>query len=169
MRVLALLLLALVAGAPGARAAESFGLQNEELLEVKATVVDVACELLKDCPARCGDGRRQLGLKTADGTLLLAAKNQVNFMGAVRDLLPFCGKEIDVDGLKTTNKGVPLYMIQRYRSSASAEWRNADQSIVDWAKANHVKPDGPEAENWMRSDPAVKAAVAKKGRLGVPE
>ena len=132
-------------------------------------MVDVACELTKDCPAQCGAGKRQLGIKTPDGKLLLAAKNAVNFMGSTRDLLPYCGKDIWVDGVTTNNYGTRLLMVQRYKATEKAEWRDANQSIIEWAKANNVKPDSEQAENWMRNDPTVKAAVAKKGRAGVPE
>jgi hypothetical protein len=155
---------------PVAVAAESFGLpSDEQLVTFKGTVVDVACEIAKDCPPKCGDGKRQLGLRTPDGKLFLAAKSNVDFMGSVGDLLPYCGRLLIVDGLTVSSGGTKLLMIQRYKLSDPAPWRSTNQSLIDWAKANHVAVDSEEAKAWMRNDPQVKAAVAKKGRLGVPE
>jgi len=157
----------LIAGS--SQAAEKLGVPNEEEVTTKGKVVDVSCELTRDCPAQCGAGRHQLGIKTAEGKLLLAAKSSDNFMGSVRDLLPYCGKEIWVDGVTTNNFGTKLLMVQRYKTSEKAEWRTSSQSIIEWAKAHNVKPDSDQAESWMRNDAKVKAAVAKKGRVGVPE
>jgi hypothetical protein len=151
------------------QAADKLGIPGEEEVTTQGKVVDVSCELTRDCPAQCGAGKHQLGVKTPEGKILLAAKNAVNFMGSTRDLLAFCGKDIWVDGVTTNNFGTKLLMVQRYKASEKAEWRDANQSIIEWAKANHVKPDSEQAENWMRNDRLVKAAVAKKGRAGVPE
>jgi hypothetical protein len=171
MRTLALILTAAGAliAAPAAFAAEKMNLPEEREYTGTATVVDVVCELTKNCPNQCGAGKRQLGLKTPDGKILMAAKNTVNFMGAVHDLLPYCGKQLEVDGITATQYGTTLFMLQRYRPNGKAEWREANQSLLDWAKANKVKPDSNEAEEWMRNDPLVKTAVAKRGKLGVPQ
>jgi hypothetical protein len=151
-------------------AAESLGLPNDEqLVTFKGTVVAIACEIAKDCPPKCGDGKRQLGLRTPDGKLLLAAKSTVDFMGSVRDLLPYCGRLLIVDGLTVSSGGTKLLMIQRYKLSDPAPWRPTNQSLIDWAKANQVAVDSEEAKSWMRNDKQVMTAVAKKGRLGVPE
>ncbi len=159
----------LVTAATATRAADSYGLPNEQLVTIRGKVVEIACEVTQNCAPRCGDGKRLLGIKTADGKLLLAAKNAADFMGSVRDLLPLCGRTITIDGLTTTNFGTTLLMVQRYKVTDAAPWRIANQSLVDWAKANNVAVDSEEAKAWMRNDPMVKAAIAKKGRLGVPE
>jgi hypothetical protein len=173
MRSLSMILTPLLAAATLAAAptvaAEKLGIAGEVEVTTKGKVVDVACELTRDCPAQCGAGRRQLGIKTDDGKLLLAAKNAVNFMGSSRELLPYCGEEIWVDGVTTTNFGTTLLMVQRYRISEKVQWRDATQSLLDWAKANKVNPDSPQAEEWMRNDPLVKKAVAKRGKTGVGE
>ncbi|MBI1779476.1 MAG: hypothetical protein HYR63_29440 [Proteobacteria bacterium] len=156
--------------APGpARAADSMGLAGEKEFTAKVRVVDVACEVTKDCPFQCGAGKRLLGLKSSDGKLLLAAKDTGPFTGAVRDLMPFCGKEIFVDGITVTNYGSTLFMLQRYRGDEKKPWIEANQTVIDWAKTHKVKLDGPEAAEWFRNDAMIKAAVAKKGKLGVPE
>ena len=74
-----------------------------------------------------------------------------------------------VDGLTTSDYGTTLLMIQRYRLSDAAPWRSTTQGLTDWAKANSVAVDSDAAKLWMRNDPAVQAAVAKRGKLGVPE
>ena len=70
--------------------------------EVKSTfsgkVVDIMCELTGDCPANCGDGKRNLGIvRDADNKLIMVLKNrQAAFNGATEDLLPYCNKTVDV-------------------------------------------------------------------------
>jgi hypothetical protein len=156
-------------GAAGASAAESYGLPNEQLVSFKGKVVDVACEVTTVCPPRCGDGKHLLGVRTFEGKLLLAAKSNVDFTGVIPDLLPSCGRMITVDGITTTNYGTTLLMVQRYKIADGAPWHDTNQSLVEWARANHVAVDSEEAKAWERNDSVVKAAVAKKGRLGVPE
>jgi hypothetical protein len=155
--------------AADASAAESYGLPNEQLVSFKGKVVDVACEITMVCPPRCGDGKHLLAVRTFEGKLFLAAKSNVDFMGVILDLLPSCGRMITVDGITTTNYGTTLLMVQRYKPADAAPWRDTNQSLVEWARANHVTVDSEEAKAWERNDSVVKAAVAKKGRLGVPE
>ncbi len=47
--------------------------------------------------ARCGGGQRQLGLVDAAGRLYPAAKGNTLFAGAVADLAPYCGREVEID------------------------------------------------------------------------
>src|SRR5262249_54092778 len=138
------LLAAAVLAAVPAAAAEQLGIADEAEITTKGKVVDVTCELTGNCPAECGAGRRELALKTGAGRLLLAAKNTVSLMGATRELLAYCGKEVWVDGVTTSNFGTTLLMVQRLKTSEKAEWRDANQSLADWAKANKVKPDSPQ-------------------------
>ncbi len=95
-----------------AQAASSWGLPGEEIVRFEAKVVDIVCELTGDCPAQCGGGKRQLGLLTDDGTLVLAFKNTVPFAGAADELIDFCGKRVTADGLFTTNRGHKLFVLQ---------------------------------------------------------
>ncbi|MBI3451345.1 MAG: hypothetical protein HY057_00605 [Rhodospirillales bacterium] len=155
--------------ARGALAAESWGLPEEKEVTFKAKVVDMLCELTGDCPASCGAGKHQLALKTADGKLVLPAKNVVPFAGTVNELIGFCGKEIFVDGLMTTSKGTTLFALQNFRTKESDPWTEASVFLADWAKANNVKPDSEKAEEWFRNDPHVQAIIAKQGKLGVKE
>jgi hypothetical protein len=155
--------------APGARAAEQLGTSQEQILTTKARVVDLACELTGSCPANCGDGKRQLGLLTPEGKLLVAAKGYAIFVGAVPDLLPHCGQTIWVDGLTTAQFGTTLFMVQRLKDNEADEWHDADQGLKDWSKAHKLAPDSDQAQEWYRHDETVAAEVAKRGKLGVPE
>lgn len=71
--------LALLAGP--AQAAKEWGIDGEEVAQFEAKAVDVLCELTGDCPAKCGDGKRQMGLLTDDGKLTLAAEEQYVLRG----------------------------------------------------------------------------------------
>lgn len=160
---------AILAGTAGARAADSLGIREEQVLQTKGTVVDLLCQVAHDCPPACGGGKRQLGILTADGKLLVAGKAAAIFFGATKDLLPYCGKEIETDGITTSGFGSTLYMVQRVRTSADAPWVATNQSMIDWAKAYNETFPSEELNTWFRRDKTVAAAVAKRGKLGVPE
>lgn len=154
-----LLPLLLVAGP--ARAADSWGLENETVVEIEATVVDVACTLNGDCPAACGGGKRQLGLLTADGKLRLAAKGATNFAGATVDLLPYCGKVIFADGLLIENPALTIFMVQNLRLNKNEPLKPARAFQEAWTKA-HGK-----ADEWYRADPNVKKIIDADGVYGI--
>ncbi len=148
------------------RAAESWGLPDEEKARFEATVVDALCELTGDCPQDCGAGQRQLGLLTDSGELILPLKNVVPFAGASGELLEFCGRRVVADGLFSTNRGVRVFALQFLREAPDGKWRRANRWLNQWAEANGVAPDGPEARTWFRNDPVVESAIERDGRLG---
>ncbi len=150
-------------------AAESWGLEGEKEAVIEGKVVDVLCELTKDCPQQCGAGKRQLGLKTAKNELVIVGKDTVAFGGATLDLLPFCGKDVVADGLFTGRFATKMYVIQSVKAKGAKDFTEANAFIGHWAKANKVKPDGDEADEWFRHDATVKKTLAKGGKLGVPE
>lgn len=148
--------------------AKEWGLSGEQKARFNARVVDLLCELTGDCPADCGDGRRQLGLLRSDQVLVLPLKNrQAAFTGAATDLLPFCGKDVEVDGVLVGDEDetpVKYYMVQTIREQGTAEWTKTDQWTRTWARNN------PEAEGkgpWFRRDPRVKAKISESGYLGL--
>lgn len=150
--------------------AKPWNLLGEEKATFSAKVVDTLCELTGDCPANCGDGRRQLGLLRADdGALIMPMKNrQAAFTGASNDLQPYCGKDVDVDGLLVGDEDytpVKYYMVQFIRETGAEKWKKASKWTKDWNKANPdlKKVKGP----WFRKDPRVKAEIAKDGYLGL--
>ena len=153
----------------GARAANSWGVTNEEIVRFDAKVVDILCELTGDCPADCGAGKRQLGLVDGQGKLILVAKNQTPFSGAAVELAPFCGKVVTADGLFTEHRDVRLFAIQFVREAPDGEWRGANRFVNDWAKRNNVSADSAQAKQWFRNDPNVKRAIERDGLLGLGE
>lgn len=143
------------------QAADSWGLQHETVTEIEARVVDIACVLKQDCPPNCGAGKRQLGLLTADGKLRLAAKGATNFAGAVRDLLPHCGKIVFADGLLIAAPELTIFMVQNLRLSKSDKLAPATAFETEWTEKNG------KVEEWYRADPRVKAVIEQDGVFGV--
>ena len=146
-----------------ALAAESWGLPEEKAASFDAKVVDMVCQLTGDCPAKCGAGKRQLGLLTNDGKLILVSKNADPFAGASADLAPYCGQKITADGLFTTSQGVTLFALQRLRPMGG-DWRDATGFSQSWAKDNQ---QAAQAGEWYLHDPKVKALIAEQGKLGL--
>lgn len=153
--------------AGGAQAANSWGLPSEEIARFEAKVVDVLCELNGDCPADGGAGRRQLGLLTDEGSLVLPVKNATPFSGTQVELLPFLGKRVVADGLFMTNHGYKLFALQFVREAPDGEWRGATRFLKAWAEENGLVADADETGQWFRHDPRVKALVEKDGKLGL--
>ncbi|MGL5114930.1 MAG: hypothetical protein ACRC7G_15075 [Beijerinckiaceae bacterium] len=152
----------LVVSAGSVLAADGIGGQNENIMVLQGTVVDVLCELTGRCsPAACASGQRQLGLKLGDGKLVLLAKGPEIFAGVQLDLAPHCGKNITVDGVMFENPKMLIYMVQGIKTDpAQAEFAVPDAFPKAWTAKN-----GP-AEEWFRADPAVKDLIARNGPLG---
>ena len=164
MTRLIIVFLILSAYASAASAAEEWGIEHEKIARFEAKVVDIACELTGDCPANCGNGRRQLGLLQGDGRLLLVAKNQDIFAGGASDLLPFCGKQIIADGLLIENPTMPLFALQFKRLAPDGKWSRANWFKRDWSKNN----PGLDADQWFRHDKVIKKTIAAGGVYGIP-
>ncbi|PWE33401.1 hypothetical protein DDZ14_05810 [Maritimibacter sp. 55A14] len=150
--------------------AKSWNLAAEQPARFEARVVDILCELTGDCPENCGDGRRQLGLeRSADGVLVYPNKNaQPAFTGAVVELLPYCGREVEVDGLMIDDPDLGarnIYLVQRIRE-AGGDWVKADRWTGEWAEAH---PDAPGKGPWFRRDPRIRAEIEAHGYLGLGE
>lgn len=150
--------------------AQNWNLTAQEKARFTARVVDVLCELTGDCPEKCGDGRRVLGLlREADGALVFPTKNgQALFTGPTTDLAPYCGKTVEVDGLLTGGEEVTagaakVYQVQRIRE-VGGEWSKANRWTKEWAKRN---PDAKGKGPWFRRDPRIAGEIAKDGYLGL--
>lgn len=148
--------------APAARAADAWGLDHEQPMEVTGKVVDLLCMLTGDCPADCGGGKRQLGILTADDRLLPVAKGTVLLANAVPDLLPMCGQTVHADGLLIASPDMTLYFPQYLKPSLDAAWVPTTAFQTQWTAAHGDAPD------WFRADPTVKAVIARDGILGIP-
>ena len=166
--IIAFAALALVVVAGPVRAAEKWGIEHEEVARFEAKVVDVLCELTGDCPANCGAGKRQLGLLQSDGKLVLPVKNQDIFAGASNDLLPFCGKQLIVDGLLIKDPVMTLFQIQFRRPAPDGEWRQANQFRRDWAAKLDLAWDSEAVDEWYNHDETIKDVIGKNGVFGIP-
>ena len=111
-RIAIIALAALLLGSISAEAADEWGIDHEQVARWDGKVVDLLCELSGDCPANCGDGKRQLGLILDDGRLIPVLKNFDPFAGAQADLKDFCGKRVTADGLFIDNPKMPMFALQ---------------------------------------------------------
>lgn len=172
LMTLALTALALPAGAQDfsqGSEAKTWNLYAEQPARFEAKVVDILCELTGDCPADCGGGVRQMGLlRNVDNVLVYPNKNaQAAFTGAAVELLPFCGRQVEVDGLLIEDpdlKATNIYLVQKIRAVGDAEWTAANRWTAEWAK-NH--PEAAGKGPWFRRDPRVKAEIAADGYTGI--
>lgn len=148
--------------------AQSWGLPGEQPARFTARVVDVLCTLTGDCPENCGGGRRQLGLlRAADDALILPAKNGEPFTGASVDLLPHCGRVIEVDGLMIEDEALGahnFYAVQKLRPEGADDWTAATGWIADWAERH---PEAAAKGQWFRNDPRINALIERDGYLGL--
>ncbi|MBG03937.1 MAG: hypothetical protein CMM59_07655 [Rhodospirillaceae bacterium] len=151
-------------GISTAQAADGWGIAGEKVVRWDAKVVDILCELSGDCPANCGDGKRQLGLLKDDGTLWPVVKNNDPFVGGVDDLIQFCGKKITADGLEIHNAKMNIFQLQFKRLAPDGKWSRANWFTKNWAKRNGAE----DGSGWIWEDKTVQELIAKDGVLGVP-
>ncbi|MEO1543801.1 MAG: hypothetical protein AAFR75_07265 [Pseudomonadota bacterium] len=153
----------------GSQAAE-LGLSGETKAMFSGKVVDLLCELSGDCPDNCGGGTRNLGIvRATDNKLIMVSKNsQFEFNGGVDDLLPYCNKDVDVDGLLLgDDPGVEakIYMAQFIRLKGADKWIKTTLWTDAWKKRN---PSVAEGEGpWFRRDPRVLKQIEKSGYFGL--
>ncbi len=165
-RVIVFAISVLLASGSVASAADSWGVAGEEEARFDATVVDVLCELTGDCPKSCGEGRRQLGLLTAENKLVLPTKNAANFSGATDDLIDFCGQNVTVDGIFTENYGVRVFAVQ-FVKPVGGKWQRTNRFLDKWAKNNGIDPTSNAKKSWFRKDPRINALIERDGFLGI--
>jgi len=149
--------------------AKTWNLYAEQPARFEATVVDIICEVAGDCTDNCGGGSRQLGLvRSVDGVLVFPNKNsQPAFTGATVELLPYCGQEVEVDGLLLEDDYVGatnIYLVQTIRALGEDEWVKANRWTKVWAENN---PDAAGKGPWFRRDPRVLAEIAEEGYFGL--
>ena len=154
----------LVTGVLSVKAASNWGIDYEKKTRVEAKVVDLLCEVTGNCVARCGGGKRQLGLLFDNGKLVPVVKNQEPFAGATNDLIKFCGKRIVADGLMISNPKMPLFALQFKRLAPDGKWSRANQFGKDWSKAHGGRKSG----QWFREDERIKKIINDQGIFGIP-
>ncbi|MGI9356309.1 MAG: hypothetical protein ACR2PF_14250 [Rhizobiaceae bacterium] len=177
MKTIAAILVAVALLISGASAADfskdskakEWGLQGEQKTLFSGKVVDVLCELAGDCADNCGSGNRYLGIvRDADNQLIYVLKNrQAAFNGATPDLLPYCNKQVDVDGVLIGDDDVvktKFYMVQLIREKGAQMWNKTTIWTKDWEKKN---PDAEGKGPWFRRDPRVAKQIAETGHFGL--
>jgi len=143
-------------------AAEPWGIPHEKAVVLKGRVVDALCHLKGVCTPDCGAGKRQLGVVQADGRFRLVAKGNVDFAAAVPDLIGFCGREVEVDGLLIENPAITLFFAQGVREAGStAPFTPTERFKTQWEARNGAAPE------WWRADPEANAIIAETGPLGI--
>ncbi len=160
--VVSALLLTACASGPGKIA--NWPITAAEQAALSGSVVDVLCELSGNCADNCGDGSRQLGIKTGDQGLILISKNLTNYTGAADELIGFCGRPVEINGLFTDHEGVRFFQVQNMREPGG-QWKKATQFNQAWAKRSG-KPVGL-AGKWYLNDGRVDEVLTKDGRLGI--
>ena len=149
--------------------AKEWNLYGEEKAKFSGKVVDILCELSGNCSNNCGDGKRHLGIvRSADNKLIAVLKNrQASFNGATEDLLPYCNKNVDVDGLMIGEDEFAasrFYMVQLIRVAGEEKWNKTTRWTKQWRKKN---PEAKGKGAWFRRDPRVKKQLAENGHFGL--
>ena len=149
--------------------AKEFGFEEEEKATFSGKIVDVTCELSGDCVENCGNGHRLMGIvRDADNKLILPLKNaQLAFNGPADDLVPYCNKQVDVDGVLIGDQeiyGAKFYMLQFIRESGAPKWNKAKLWTAAWKKRN---PEAAGKGPWFKRDPRVKKQIAATGYFGL--
>ncbi len=155
-------LLAACATPPGE--IDSWPVTNAQKNGFSGEVVDVLCELNGNCPDNCGEGTRQLAIKTESAGTVLVAKNLNNYSGASDELWPFCGEVIEINGLFTEHQGVRFFQVQNVREPGG-DWLKATRFAQAWAERSE-KPVSL-AGNWQDHDERVQEIIDRDGRLGL--
>lgn len=146
---------------------ESWPITGAEENQFSGTVVDVLCELNGSCANECGEGKRQLAVKSQDPTIgtVLVAKNLTNYSGAADELWQFCGQQVDVNGLFTDHKGVRFFQIQNVRATEGGQWQKATNYLNAWSE--RTGKSSQQAKNWQDHDERVLGIIKRDGRLGL--
>ncbi len=149
--------------------AKSWNLYAEVPARFTAIVSDPLCELAGDCADQCEAGARQLVLiREADDAMIFPLKNdQPAFTGAAAELAPFCGQQVEVDGLMIDDAeigAVNVYLVQKIRAVGDEEWTVANRWTKDWEQAN---PEAAGEGPWFRRDPRIKEQIDAEGYLGL--
>ncbi|ETX11675.1 hypothetical protein OCH239_20015 [Roseivivax halodurans JCM 10272] len=148
--------------------ASEWGLFGEAKARFEARVVDALCDLAGYCTAVCGAGRQMALIRIEDGVMVMPLKNaQPVFSGAAADLAPYCGAEVEVDGLLIENPEIGatnVFQVQRIRRLSETEWAETDRFTEIWSEENPgAAGEGP----WFRNDPRIAAEIETGGWLGI--
>lgn len=143
---------------------EPWPITNADGQTFTGEVVDILCEQLGNCVENCGEGSRQLALKTEQAGVVLVAKNLTNYSGAADELWPYCGQDLQVSGLFTAHQGIRFFQVQNLRLPGSP-WVKATRYNEAWVERSG-KPS-TLAKDWQYVDDRVKAVIERDGVLGL--
>lgn len=162
--VMAALCVGLTGCAAGPGGIDNWPVTNAEKNGFVGTVVDVQCELTGNCADNCGEGKRQLAVKTEEFGTVLAAKNLNFYSGAVDELWPFCAETVEVNGLFTEHQGVKFFQVQNVRQPGG-KWLKATRYLQAWSERTGQPLS--VASRWYNNDDRVKTILERDGRLGL--
>ncbi|MGI9407547.1 MAG: hypothetical protein ACR2O4_14340 [Hyphomicrobiaceae bacterium] len=149
--------------------AKSWNLTGQVKARFEAKVVDMLCEVSGGamCAENCGGGELQLGVvRASDNRLFPVSKNtQPIFSGAVADLLPYCNKDVEVDGLLAGEGDIKTYQVQLIREKGQQKWSKTRGFVKAWKK--QFPEAGKKKGAWFRNDPRVQKHIEKDGWLGL--
>ncbi len=120
------------AAVPAGRRRTSGGSRGgEKAVVLKGRVVDLYCEV--GGPARPIAAAASVNSGSSTGrSALSAAKGNTLFAGAVADLAPYCGREVEIDGLVIESPRMPSSFVQKLKAPGDAEFRPADAFGKAW-------------------------------------
>ncbi|MBX2886947.1 MAG: hypothetical protein KTR32_43770 [Granulosicoccus sp.] len=142
---------------------QKWGISGSEVAEFSGEVVDVLCEVSGNCAEQCGAGTRQLGIKTDQGTILIA-KDLNLYTGAAEELWPFCSQQLVVNGQFTESGSTRFFQIQNVRNP-DGPWMSTTRFLEAWAEKNGKSVS--DAKRWYRQDPRVTTVLERDGLLGL--
>ena len=150
--------------------AKEYGLNEEVKATFSGKVVDIACEISGSCVPNCGDGNRHLGIvREADNKLIMVLKNaQFSFNGPAYDLVKYCNRSVDVDGLLVGDReehGTQFYMLQFIKEKGTNDWQKANQWTQGWKARNPETAEGKGP--WFRRDARVLTQIQSDGYFGL--
>jgi len=140
----------------------SWPITNAETNELSGQVVDVMCELGGNCADNCGDGTRQLAIKTETLGTVLVSKNLNNYSGGADELSPFCNQNVTINGLFTEHQGVRFFQVQNIRPPGGS-WQRANRYLQAWSE----RSGKPPSNDWQDQDERVREIIERDGRLGL--
>lgn len=142
---------------------ERWQISGVEVAAISGEVVDLLCEVSGNCADQCGAGKRQIGIKTDTGTVLVS-KDLNLYSGGAEQLWRYCGETLEVNGLFTETGNIRMFQVQNIRKPGEA-WQSTSQFLTTWAEQNGTTVS--EAKRWYLKDPRITEILERDGRLGL--
>lgn len=153
----------LTACATPAGEVDRWAISGVKVAELSGEVVDILCEVSGNCVDQCGSGTRQLGIKTTEGTVLIA-KDLNRYTGGAEELWPFCSQQLVINGQFTESGKARFFQVQNVRTP-NGPWMKTSRFLEVWAEKNGQPV--ASANRWYTEDPRVKTILEQDGLLGL--